>query len=207
MRTSRQGSAGFTLVELLVSLTLMAILSVLLAGAVRTGARAAAGGERRMDDAGQVVIAQSVALRLLSALLPVAEPGAEGLAFDGRPDGVEFIGLPPALSAPGGFYRLALLAERQGADLRLVLRSRAIAESAAANQTVLLDRLAHIEFAYFGIRSDGEAAQWHDDWRANANLPTRIRIRFRTIDGQDLPDLVVALRLAGSVRHERDMAA
>lgn len=191
--------AGFTLVELLVSITLFALLSVLLAGTLRTGSRAAAAGETRIDRTTQIAVSETVIWGQLAGALPVTAMGSAALLFDGRADGVDFIGLPPAYLAPGGFHRLSLAVAPGPVGQDLVLRWQSL--TAAVDEpdlrpSILLERLARVDFAYYGARDYAETPQWRDDWRGAIRLPVLIRLHFVFLDRHAVPDLVVALRLS-----------
>jgi len=189
---------GFTLIEMLVALTLLALLTVLLAGLVTTGRRVAAAGEARLDDAAQLVLAESFIRDQLGGMLPVALPGAGRIAFDGRRDGLDFVGLPPAALAPGGFHHLSLALKRGPTGQDLVLRWMPLAGGGTANAppTVLVDRLERVDFAYYGAIDDGSPAQWQEEWHSPTRLPVAIRLHFIFRDQRSVPDLVAAIHLA-----------
>ena len=191
---------GFTLVEMLVALTLLALLTVLLASLVTTGRRAAAAGEARLDDAAQLVLAESFIREQLGGMLPVALPGAGRIAFDGRPDGIAFIGLPPAALAPGGFHHLSLAVEATATGQILVLRWMPLSGGGAADArpTVLLDRLERVDFAYYGALDDASPPQWWEEWHSPTRLPSAIRLHFLFRDQRSVPDLVATIHLAQS---------
>jgi prepilin-type N-terminal cleavage/methylation domain-containing protein len=194
-----QGESGFTLVELLVSITLFALLSVLLAGALRTGSRAAASGEERIDRTTEIAVAETAIRGQLAGALPVAGASSAVLLFDGRSDGVDFVGFPPAYLAPGGFHRLSLEIVPSASGQQLVLRWHPLAEvpdEGGLRPAILLDHLEHVAFAYYGARDYAEAPQWREEWQGAIRLPSLIRLHFLFLDRHDVPDLVVALRLA-----------
>jgi general secretion pathway protein J len=194
-----QGESGFTLVELLVSITLFAILSVLLAGALRTGSRAATIGEERIDRTTQIAVAETAIRGQLAGALPVAAANSVALLFDGRSDGVDFVGLPPAYLAPGGFHRLSLDIVPTASGQQLVLRWHPVTEVPEEGElrpAILLDHLAQVAFAYYGARDYAETPQWREEWQNAIRLPSLIRLHFLFLDRREVPDLVVALRLA-----------
>jgi len=201
-------TAGFTLVELLVAITLFALLSVALFGGLRFGLRATAAGTARLDWSAEIAASAG----FLRAELADAQPlkKSEGgdqptVAFEGTADSVEFVASPPARLAPGGWHVLRLALERGPGGGRLVLTSRLVRDDAGdagpaeADRSVLLERVATLDLAYFGATQDGDTPAWHDRWQDAAALPALVRLRLGFADGGQAPDLIVALRAAAPV--------
>jgi general secretion pathway protein J len=62
----------------------------------------------------------------------------------------------------------------------------------AFGRTLLLDRVADFEIAYFGTL-DGEVdPDWHDEWLRQSTMPTLLRVRLGT-PAQAWPDLIVSI--------------
>ena len=199
-------ASGFTLVELLVALTLFALLSVLLFGGLRFGTRATAAGTAELEWSAEIATATTFLRNQLADVQPIdigGSPQQPALAFDGRTDSVEFVGLPPAHLAQGGLHKFTLTVERSEAGRRQLLviwrlvRSDGTSVSLSPpHRTVLLDGIAGLSFAYFGGTGGDDAPGWHDEWRDEPQLPRLIRLRVAFADGRHAPDLVVALRTA-----------
>ncbi|HLG90394.1 MAG TPA: prepilin-type N-terminal cleavage/methylation domain-containing protein [Alphaproteobacteria bacterium] len=200
----RRRSQGFTLVELLIAITLFALLSTLLFGSLRFGTRATDSGTARMERTAELATATNFLRNQLSDAqpLPMSDGGNQSVAFDGEPDSLEFVGLPPAYLAPGGWHVLQLVTEKQGRRSRLMLRMRLIftdGRSAAvsdARSSVLLDHVKMVEFAYFGALENEEKPEWHERWQGAPHLPRLVRLRITFADGEEAPDLIIALRPA-----------
>jgi general secretion pathway protein J len=203
--TARRGTAGFTLVELLVALTLFALLSVLLFGGLRFGTRATAAGTARLEAAGELAAATGFLRAQLADAQPLTKEdpgGSKSVAFEGEAESMEFATLPPAHLAAGGWYALHLAPERAGGSLALKLTWRLVRTEqwgepvAPPLPSTLIDHLARIECSYFGVGAEGEAPKWHDSWHGASSLPLLVRVRLTFADGSHAPDLVVALRAA-----------
>lgn len=201
-------AAGFTLVELLVAVTLFALLSVALFGGLRFGMRASETGTARLDWSAEIAAASGFLRNQLADAQPLQKDAADGnkvVAFDGERDSVEFVSSPPAHLAAGGWHVLRFALERRRDGDRLVLSWRLVragaGETAAGSEqrSVLLDRVTAIEFAYFGALTEGDTPEWHDHWRDAADLPALVRLRMSFADGRQAPELLVALRAAGPV--------
>ena len=100
MSRQHHSARGFTLLELLVAITLLGVLMAALFGALRLGARVWETGEARLDDSARVQVVQDFLRRRLGQTMPLTEvtddPHAAGeLLFAGEPDRLRFVGLLP----------------------------------------------------------------------------------------------------------------
>jgi general secretion pathway protein J len=200
---SRGEQAGFTLIEVLVATTLLALLSFMLLGGIQLGARVMDKGAAYADRQSALATASDFVRAQLTALQPLARPASGGtapLAFEGRADGVSFVSLASPYQAVGGSQALALHTLAQAGGLGLVADWRPYRpqteEENDARASVLLDHLASVEFAYFGLAGSDDAALWHADWVDQPALPALIRLRLVFLDGRRPPDLLVAPRLS-----------
>ena len=122
---ARPAGAGFTLVELLVALTLVGLISLVLFGGLRFGTRAWEAGTSRGEESRRVAIVQSLLRRQLSqAVLPARRSREVDApqAFDGAAESIQFVAPLSAHVGFGGLYRFELAVERAAARRRLVLR-------------------------------------------------------------------------------------
>jgi general secretion pathway protein J len=206
----RSGEPGFTLLELLVAITLLGLLMAALFGGLRLGARVWETGETRLDAAARVQIVQELVRQRLAQALPLEavlrEEGEDYQPlFLGRVDSVRFATLlPEHLGGDIALMELAL-AEADDAEgaANLVLRWRrfdpdaetvAIPEpDAAPEQRVLLERVEALELAYFGAFGQDELPEWWEAWEGQVELPQLVllEVRFAEDDPRRWPGLIV----------------
>jgi general secretion pathway protein J len=200
----RQGSpAGTTLIELLVALSLLALIAVLLLGGMRLGLRVwDSGGDRQVFE--QRLERTDAFLRQLlgqagRAAPAVGTPGADDIAgvpspivkagFLGEADRLHFIALLPYQLGSDGKYEFEL-ARHSGADGgNLVLGWRrsigSASEVGGPTQTVLLSDVRSLRFAYFGHLTNESRSAWHDRWADPTGLPALIRLDMSLALGQE----------------------
>ena len=202
--TERLRESGFTLLEILVSLTVLGLLMVGLNQGVRTGLDLWNMQSQQMKGTTEL----DTTFRLLRTLLtdiprnpttPInSGTPALAIAFDGRADQISFVG-----DLPTG------LGDVRRADITITLRENSLLvawkphrhEFATTTPVVaeskLMSGAERLEFAYFGVTSPGSAGSWVTEW-AGPTIPELIRIRLGLVKAgvRRWPDLIVAPQLA-----------
>jgi general secretion pathway protein J len=185
---------GFALVELLASLSVMALISLLLMSALANRREALARLDRNFAaEAGVAAARDRLADRIervwpLTDYMITPKPGPD---FDGRPTQLTFVAEPLAAEGPGPLRRYRLSIDVDG-DLVLESRSEVALEAARwPERQVLLHNVESIDVAYF----DRSARQPRPraEWRGQPALPALVRVRlaFPQGDPRRWPDLVV----------------
>jgi general secretion pathway protein J len=199
-RTEMRRQRGFTLLEMLVALTVLGFLMVGLNEGVRTGLGM---WSREARQIGSIAELDSTAriLRSLLGGIPLApavpaDPTGSShvIAFSGTADRLVFVGdMPTGV----GTTRLAdITLALRGEQLVLLWnphRREQSATPAPPNETELLRGVARIEFAYWGTPDRDSPATWVTQWNGSA-MPQLIRIRvsFPEGDRRHWPDMTVA---------------
>ncbi len=200
----KRRAGGFTLVELLVALVLLGFISVLMLGGLRFGARAWEAGDARIERIADVQVAQRFLRRQITAARPLAarqDGQSSVIGFEGDGTRMRLIAPLPAHLALGGLYRISLFVdERDGRD-RLMLAWQLYQSEdddglrpAEGQESVLVDDVAEVEFAYLRVAAEGGASEWVDRWEDETGLPAlvRVEIAFDDDDGRRWPPLIVA---------------
>ena len=203
---------GFTLLELLVAITLFSMLSLMMYGGLSFGARAWERTGQADARQSQVQIVQSLLRRGLSQVR-LAEYGANrrrpALAFEGGRDRLVFVGPMPAHLGLGGDFLIGLEAEGPPGEKALILRWEVFREDRrnldftdAAEQEILLRGLEAFRLEYFGAEAQDLDPQWRREWRNQEELPRLVRaeVDFGPDDRRLWPEMVVALLLEEFLR-------
>jgi general secretion pathway protein J len=195
-----RSEAGFTLVELLVAMALLALIAVYLASAFGTGRRVW-DMRTRIEDQDAVTTTREFLHRQIEAAWPAMETtsgGALRLKFAGRSDALRFVTHFDGSANWAGLYDLELRRDKGEFIVSGDLSRPGSSSTQARFDRTLLAGIADIRFAYFG-RSEGDAeATWHAEWPAESGLPrlVRVSVAFTQDDQRLWRDLVIAPRLA-----------
>lgn len=207
--TVRVGSAGFTLLELLAAITVLALLTGLLFGGLQFGTRVWRTADAELSRFEQLDAAHSLLRRSLTVASPqlttgenAAAAGAPVVAFDGRPDGVAFVAPPPAAVFGGASYRMTFAVVDEAGRKRLMFLFQSLDEGPLRREPevrgTLLDGISRARFSYFGHADNAEEPAWHSEWREQERLPllVSVSIEFPPGDRRLWPQLLVAPMLS-----------
>jgi general secretion pathway protein J len=194
-----RGESGFTLLELLISMTILSLLLTVVFGGLTFGARAWEQTLQSTASALDIKTAQAFLRSSLGRAYPhyvVKEPGRAYVDFQGTTERMSFLAPPPQVFSDGGRARFELRrsgeAGRQG--LLLTLRPELHGTGPNLAEETLVDNAASVSFAYFGSTGAGEPEVWRDSWENRHTLPALIRIRaaFAEGDTRSWPELIIA---------------
>lgn len=198
--------SGFTLLELMVALTLLALLSAVLFGSLRLAGRSTEGGEAKAEASSSMRLAQEFLRTNLEAQHPLRMRKMVDwpLLFTGTQDELRYAAnLPPRIAGGGiWFYRLAVIGDEARSPLVLErtipdLTADQFPEFTKAEHSVLAYDIASLKIAYFGRDADAGPASdpsWHDRWADTQKLPLVIRIDVQPKGAPAWPTLYVSPR-------------
>ncbi len=195
---SKAVPAGFTLVELLVAMTLLGFLTVLLFGGLQFGTRAwERSRELTVDDNAIRAVQTRLMNELANAFAARADcgNGCRAAAFEGEARSVTLLSTAYAVEGDRRNVHIATAVSGDGLGLRIESRGELAVAGQIQSQTVL-DRLESLDFSYYGRAIGGRVPAWHDTWHQQRRLPDLIRVRARMADHRlTWPDLVIAPRM------------
>jgi general secretion pathway protein J len=187
---------GFTLVELLVTLTLLALLMVLLFGGLRFGVRAWDGAQAHGNGADEMRVVQNLLRREIEQAYPSydrTDPLNPVVNFAGDADSMTFLAPTPYATGSVGRAWITLAAARDRNDRQLEIR--AVPELAASRNdgwsSAILRHVSAVRFSYFAN------GRWNASWHGARTMPSlvRVHVEFAAGDRRAWPDLIAAPRI------------
>lgn len=196
---ARSDTRGFTLVEIILAVSILAVIVLMATSALRVGLRAWESGQRRVD-----LQQESRALvEAVSEALAGAYPyqGRLGLSpqrvvlFEGEADEVRFVTSSPplVLDAPGVPFHAVVLGRKGPDALRMVERMVPTDEPFGPGPELVLTR----SVARFSLAYRDDAGAWQERWDAKEadGLPTAVRLELVVDPGRPAPTVVIPLPL------------
>ncbi|MFL1491369.1 prepilin-type N-terminal cleavage/methylation domain-containing protein [Pseudomonas antarctica] len=187
---------GFTVLEILVVLSLLSVLLVLVSGALLGANRAVAKAQRYTTSLDEMRAAQQFLRTAISEALPldVTEDDSQTDGFFlGTPKRLQFVATLPGVLG-GGIQRFTLQQREQQLQVAFS-QLESHTNIARSEPQVLLKNVADVQFSYRGVSPLGQATGWISEWPWPRRLPAAVRIAA-SLDGP-LPWVtqVIALRL------------
>ena len=196
--------SGFTLLEVLVSVSLLAMLLLVGYGAIRTATHSVKSGEALIARSEELRTAHTFLRRQLAGMMAIpyeTDPrtGAS-FRFDGASDYLRFVAPMPGYLSRGGPHvqQLVLASERGGLRLEFNHSQLNGFESDATvggerEPVVLVAGMEEAVFEYRAREADGQLGEWSETWDDPQLLPqlVRLRVRFPEGDPREWPELEV----------------
>lgn len=167
----RRRSRGFTLVEVLVALTIAGLLALLahrLVSAATNASHALVTARREADR-------RANGRRWLSSALLSLEAGGAAGGFEGHAGSMRF---GARLQQPQGWFSLERVELRQDG-------SRLLAQPVGSAPIVLRERLQRVEFDY--LLEPGLNTRWVREWISPLSAPLAVRLRLYRVGGDESP--------------------
>ena len=199
----RRGLRGFTLVEILVVVSLLSVVMLALGAALRTFAQTEARLDQRLARSDELRVAEGFIRSTLGRMSarkpePGAQPADRKVLLSAEPNAIAWIGVMPARYGAGGltFFRLAVEASAAGSDL--VIRFQPCGDAARfpvwaeVPSRVLVSGVTAFDIAYQDARK--AAPVWSASGAAMQRLPDRLRVSIHTAERR-WPEIVVPIRV------------
>jgi general secretion pathway protein J len=180
--------AGYTILELLIAVTLIATLSVLLTSGLHLGARIWQRSDHHREAWMDLVSGYQFLKGRFGAAVPVeakSTNGARIVVFDGRSNEVAFVNSDLGKIGFLGNQLVTIRVEADGDSFRLVIYRRPYADALATTtgegeKEILIDGITKPRFSYYGALQPGQAASWQAAWQNVLMMPQLIRLEFST---------------------------
>ena len=200
--------SGFTLLEVLIGMSIMSIMMLLLFASLRICVQNWNAGEKKIAQVSQAAIIQNFLQSKLHATAPLDGDFFEEpqFSFQGSQDQIQFVAAMPASAGRLGLQLFKMSMQpsgrgEQGSYLQVEIQPffpQAESEEPWVEEpVVILRKIQSLQFAYFGADSSDNHndLNWQNDWLEKDYLPRLVSIDIELVNGEIWPQLVVALKV------------
>jgi general secretion pathway protein J len=186
-RSAKARAQGFTLLEVMLSILLLALLLAGTYGAIRTAVQAMHSGESAIDRTNRLRVAQEFMRHQISRIMPLAfaqdKNTNTNLVFDGRGNAMRFVAPMPGYLSKGGPYvqTLSFIGNRRGGK-QLVFTDEMLngfdidLKSDDSEPSILLDQIRDGRFEFRTLDEEGKMTDWSDKWDDPSMTPVMVRV-------------------------------
>lgn len=208
--------SGFTLVELLLAVTLLSMLLALTYGGLQATTRATDRGQRILEESGRLRMAHQFVRKQINQAVPLGfsqqEDAAAALGqapvmevFRGSADSIRFVGPMPGYLGFGGpqVQELTIVNGENGQELVLTHALVQGFEDASLDERapiMLIDHIESASFTFLARDEEGEIAGWISEWVEPGQLPVAVALDIKFVEEvyADWPLLVAAVKVDAS---------
>lgn len=210
MLSERQAmrSGGFTLVELLLAITLMSILLGLTYTGLRAATRSSERGEILLAAGGELRASHQFIRRQLNQMLPLPFALAGGndeirVVFEGDAGHIQYVAPMPGYLGTGG-PQVQLIELVNGDDGDVIIQfSHALLQGFEQeflferDPVILLEGVESAGFEFLGRDEEGELTGWSSSWDQMDQLPAAVRLDVVFTEDLNLhwPDLLASVKV------------
>lgn len=215
-----RSTVGFTLLEVLIGMSLLSIMMLLLFATLRTCVHSWNLGEKKIAEVSQAAIVQNFFQSKLHSTLPLnagfleekkdeREEEKQRFSFEGNEGQLQFVSAMPASAGRLGLQLFTMSLEQaekgEGSDLRVDIKPffpKDEDEEWQNEQVTILKNIKELRFAYYGLDEDSDEQQenedefsWQDEWLEKKTLPKLVSVDIELANGEVWPQVVVALKV------------
>lgn len=213
-RLPRHG-AGFTLLEVLLAITLLALLLAGAMGGIRAATRAMHSGEQAIDRTNRLRVTQEFIRHEISRALPLAFGQEKGsganFVFQGENDFLRFVAPMPGHLSRGGAYVQSLELARGRNGMQLLFTHQMLngfdldkLSTKDLEPVLLIDGIRNGRLLYRKYDDEGKLDDWTDDWEDPSALPVMVRIELEMTAESGIVwptmDIPLVLDTSGGIR-------
>ena len=197
---------GFTLIEVLIAMTLLSMMVVLLFGSLKICADSWEKGENKITDVNEVAVVYNFFHQHLVQAKPVwndflAEE--KTFSFQGNARSLQFVSAFPASVRRSGLqlFSLELRSEDNDRFISVSLTPffpLADGKAWSKEDETLIRHVSDFRLAYFGSDDGASVDSWRDEWLAKEVLPRLVKISIKLDNDIYWPEMIIELKAVGA---------
>lgn len=199
---ARKTNTGFTLIEVLIAMTLLSIMVVLLFSSMRICAESWQKGEDKIAQVNDAAVVYQFFQQHLTTALPLfddfTEKDSRTFAFQGKHEEIQFVSSFPASAKKTGLqlFTLKLKKDDEGQYIQVSIKPffpSGEDEEWRTEEVTLLNHVKSFTLYYFGSDDMQGEGYWQDVWQQEIQ-PRLVKIKIERDDGGYWPDMLFAMK-------------
>lgn len=190
---------GFTLLELIISITLVAIIVLIVAGAVSLGYRSFNSGERKLNAIERLRSSLTILDAQVQSGVPLTleDGGVKQYYFVGEQESLKFSTNYSIWGGQRGYVIVNYRVEKDDKGKRTLFVSEYKVGMENQKEAKLLEGFDEITFDYFRQDATEEEGEWITQWVEEEMMPTRIRLNL--VRGSSVLSYIMPVRVGGTI--------
>ena len=202
----KQQAQGFTLIEVLIAMTLLSMMMVLLFASLKICADSWEKGENKINEVNEFAVVYSFFHQHLSLAHPLWNDFSseeKTFSFQGSAHSLQFVSAMPASAGRSGLqlFSVDLQSDNNDRFINVTLMPFfPLAEGAAWHKEddILINHVSGFTLTYFGSDDGISLGSWQDEWLAKNSLPRLVKINI-TLDNDIIcPEMIIELKIVAT---------
>lgn len=191
--------AGFTLLELIISITLVAIIVLIISVAANLGYRSFNSGEKKMNAVERLRSSLTIIDAQIQSGVPLTleEGGVKQYYFAGEQDSLKFSTNYSIWGGQRGYVIVNYRVDTDDRGKRTLFASEYKVGMENQKETKLLEGFDEITFDYYKQDATEEEGEWITQWVGEEMMPIRIRINL--VRGSNFLSYIMPVRVGGAI--------
>lgn len=198
--------SGFTLIEVMLAMTLLSIMVTLLFASLKTCAESWNKGEVKIAEVNEKAVVYQFFKRHLPSIRPLwddfSEEDERQFSFRGTRDSLQFVSVFPSSAGRKGLHLFEIKFEQKDQGQIKVILSPFYPsldeQEWQAEEVSLLDDVENFKITYFGKENVDSDGMWTDSWIEKENLPSLVKIKIELSNQSFWPEMIFALKLSSA---------
>lgn len=209
-----KAARGFTLIEVLIAMTLLSIMMVLLFGSMKICAESWEKGENKIAEVSDVAAVINFFQRHLIPAEPLwndfsDEENSQGnteekqFSFQGRAQALQFVSAFPASAGRAGLQLISVALDKDRGEqvLKVTLTPFfPVGEGGEwfQEEEILLRKVSFFSLTYFGSEDGQAESRWQDEWIGKDRQPQLVKINIGLENEMYWPEMIFPLKATES---------
>lgn len=201
----RKAGQGFTLIEVLIAMTLLGLMVVLLFSSMKICADSWQKGEDKITEVNEIAVVYQFFQHHLSTARPLWNNFSDEnklLAFQGKNQELRFVSGFPASAKKAGLQLFTLTLDNSDNEQALNVSISpffpvAENEEWRKEEVTLLRHMRKFSLSYYGLDESQPDGLWQEDWLDRETQPRLVKIEIEREDGSFWPEMVIEIKSPG----------